>query len=106
MSKRVRARLSIDDSREAVRIASLNTGDLSVRVDADKAKIFFLGPREQVLDARDIAQQVLDDIEQEATIYFNADPEDLPHLRGTISQIVKRCRIESDKLHHEVFVSL
>lgn len=106
MSKRARTRLSIEDSRETVRLASLNTGDLSVRVDPEKAKIFFLGPREHVLAARDVAQEVLDDIEQEATVYFNADPEDLPQFRVAISQIVKRCRFESNKLHHEVFVSL
>ncbi|KAF8311154.1 hypothetical protein DL93DRAFT_1502849 [Clavulina sp. PMI_390] len=105
LSRRARTRLSMPDSRELLRLASLNTGDLSVRVDPEKGKIFFLGPREHVLDARDVAQDVLDEIDQETTVYFNAEPEDLSLLKSSISHIVRRCRIECDRMHHEVFVN-
>jgi hypothetical protein len=106
MNRRANARLSIEDAREAVRVASLNSGDLSVRVDPEKGRIFFLGPRDQVLSAREEVYNVLEGIENETTVYFNADPEDLPKLRMAINQIVKRCRAETDKVRHEVFVSL
>ena len=94
------------DARETVRIASLNVGELSVRIDPEKGKIMFLGPRDRVLSAREIAHNILEGIENETTVYFNAEPEDLPQLHTAINQIVKRCRIETDKVHHEVFVRL
>lgn len=106
MSRRANARLSIEDARETIRVASLNSGDLSVRVDPEKGRIFFLGPRDQVLSAREVVHNVLGEIDDETTLYFNADPEDLPQLRAAINQIVKRCRTETNKVHHEVFVSL
>lgn len=106
MGRRAIARLSIEDARETVRLASLNSGDLSVRIDPEKGKIFFLGPRDQVLYAREVAHNVLVGIENETTLYFNADQEDLPQLRTAINQIVKHCRIETNKMHHEVFVGL
>lgn len=106
MSKRAIARLSIEDARETARISSLNAGELSVRVDPEKGKIFFLGPRDHVLSAREETHNVLEGIESETTVYFNADPEDLSQFRTAINQIVKRCRTVTDKIHHEVFIRL
>lgn len=106
MSRRAKLRLSLEDSRETVRLASLGTGELSIRIDPEVGAIYILGPREQVLVAREVVQTVLHDIDNEATVYFNADPEDVKSLRGSIHHIVKRCRITSNKLHHEIFIHL